>query len=355
MDLNKIFPILITDENEGTRLDVFLSQQFPDVSRSRWRKLIDDGSILKNSNEVLKAAQVLKSGWTLALAKKDNEFSKKQITDVAALSYEGPEVQVVYKDQDILVISKPVGLVVHPGAGVGIEKTLVAWLLQEKLLEEDWAQGLLRVEEEAVEEMRPGIVHRLDRGTSGLMVVARNPVAHEKLSQQFQTRVAGRVYQAVVFGDPRLALDKPSQQLKQALKLAPCTVAVRKIDNEKFSVGSFLDRDPGNRLRFAVSHLKGRKAITHFFVPSHRGGKSLVELKLETGRTHQIRVHLSFLGFPIVGDSLYGGADADRVFLHAKKLYVQHPTTQKLMEFEVPWPKKDEEKLKEWQLLNFSS
>lgn len=200
MELSKIFPIKVPQECEGLRLDVFLSQNFSEVSRSRWRRLIDEGAIQRNTGEVLKAAQNLKADWILELNKKVQVNSQKPMMVEEGIYYQGPEIPIIYSDENLLVISKPVGLVVHPGAGVEVHQTLVGWLLQNKWLEETWAKGLLKIEDEAVEDFRPGIVHRLDKGTSGLMVVARNPLAHERLSEQFQKELRVAFIRPLLWG-----------------------------------------------------------------------------------------------------------------------------------------------------------
>ncbi len=174
-------------------------------------------------------------------------------------------------------------------------------------------------------------MHRLDKGTSGCLVVAKHPEAHRKLSEQFAAKTAGRHYWARVQGDvERLRVSLPPR-LVRMIEEHPLKLAFR-IDSEgRYSFSSPLGRDPKNRLRFAVLP-EGKQAVTHFKVLSKNADSTLLDVQLETGRTHQIRVHMAFLGFPLVGDGLYGGRAHDRILLHAHTLYFTHPRTDERME-----------------------
>lgn len=216
-------------------------------------------------------------------------------------------LKIVYEDSDILVIDKEEGMVVHPTLDHP-SGTVVNALLY-----------YLKLPSENLEDLRPGIVHRLDKGTSGLLVIAKNSRSLEKLKDQFKTRKIKKKYIALVKG---------------------------KVEPRGGDIEKPIGRHPTNRKKFAVQE-DGKEAQTYYNVIEYIGGKregfSLVEVSPKTGRTHQIRVHMSSLGYPIVGDRLYGGKPATRIFLHASSLEFSHPTTGKLVLFESPLPKNLEE------------
>jgi 23S rRNA pseudouridine1911/1915/1917 synthase len=285
-------------EGQSARLDQYLAGLLPDLSRSRVQRLIEEGHVWHNDRPA-RAGSRLRAGdrlrWELPPAMP------------APLHGEPMDLHVVFEDQDLVVIDKPAGLVVHPGPGHS-SGTLVHGLL---------ARGAGWSTIGGTE--RPGIVHRLDRDTSGLMVVARNDVAHRELVRQLQQRVMTRRYRAIVVGQ----VAEPAARIEAAI-----------------------GRDPNHRQRMAVV-ANGREAITEFRRVAVAGAASLLEVKLETGRTHQIRVHLAYIHHPVLGDPVYGRRSPliARPALHAEGLTLRHPRSGKLMtwhrdppaDFEAAW------------------
>ena len=273
------------------RLDQYLAGLLAGQSRSQVQRLIAQGHVLLNDGPA-RAGSRLRSGdrlsWELPAAAPTR------------LQPEAMDLQVLYEDDDLVVIDKPAGLVVHPGPGHPTG-TLVHGLLGRGA---GWSTiGGME---------RPGIVHRLDRETSGLMVVARNDQAHRELARQLQRRIMTRKYRAIVTGevaDPAARIEAP------------------------------IGRDPKNRQRMAVV-ANGREAITEFRRLGVAGGDSLLEVKLGTGRTHQIRVHLAYIHHPILGDPVYGRRSEliARPALDAETLTLRHPRTGKSMTWQAPPP-----------------
>lgn len=266
----------------GQRLDQIASELFPDFSRSRLQAWIKDGSLLVDTLQ-RKPNVKLSGGETLSL---DAELASTEEWVAEPIEFD-----VVYEDADIIVVNKPQPLVVHPGAG-NWRGTLL--------------NGLLHRYPEQDHIPRAGIVHRLDKETSGLMVVARTLTAQMSLVEQLQARTVSRTYWAVVQGD---------------------TPAKGKVETQ-------IGRHPTHRTKMAVLQKGGKDAITHFSRLKRLDGFSLLELKLETGRTHQIRVHMAHLGHPLIGDPVYGKASHDpldseitRQALHAKALGLIHPVS----------------------------
>lgn len=292
-----------------TRLDKFLSSVSEVGSRSKAAQLIDAKSVLINGKPA-KASQIVRTDDLI-------EVALPEIENTSSLQPLDISLDIIHEDNDVIVINKPAGLVVHPAAGHAND-TLVNALIHHS---KDLAMGF--------GELRPGIVHRLDRDTSGLLVIAKNDIAHRSLAKQFKEKTAHRVYWAVAYGVPK----KLSGRIE-----------------------STLARHPNDRKRFASTKKEGRIAITNYHVLRVDSSRqlSLIELKLETGRTHQIRVHLSELGHPIVGDIIYGAksrtknikslelrtliSSMPRFALHAAELGFTHPTTNKAMMFTSPWP-----------------
>jgi 23S rRNA pseudouridine1911/1915/1917 synthase len=268
----------------GSRLDQYLAALLPDLSRNRVQHLIEAGYVQHNERAA-RAGTRLRAGdrlrWQLPPAVESR------------LRAEPMDLRVVFEDEDLVVIDKPAGLVVHPGPGHATG-TLVHGLL---------ARGPAWSTIGGTE--RPGIVHRLDRDTSGLMVVARNDAAHRELTGQLQRRLMRRQYRAIVVGE----VSEPAARIEAAI-----------------------GRDPRNRQRMAVV-ARGREAITEFRRLEVARGASLLEVTLETGRTHQIRVHLAYIQHPILGDRVYGRPSAliDRPALHAESLTLRHPHSGKAM------------------------
>lgn len=283
---------VVPPELAGNRLDVIIARLFPDLSRSQAQRLIETG-------DVLLAGRSAKSSDRPRLAE---EILLTQPSPTTTQLVPTPmDLKVVYEDDDLLVIDKPAGLVVHPGAG-HTDDTL--------------ANGLLaRLPDLTVGgELRPGIVHRLDRDTSGLLVVAKNDGAFRNLAAQLQAHEMRKEYLALVHGTPR------------------STIGV---------IDAPIGRDPRDRKRMAIV-ATGRPARTHFVVAEQLGCYSLLEIRLETGRTHQIRVHFASLGHPVVGDSVYGRQHETlpiaRQFLHARRLGFRLPSSNEPLLFESPIP-----------------
>ena len=283
---------------EDTRADVFLSQCIGHLTRSAAQRLLIDGHVTMHGKVLAKNAR-LKAGDTIECRVPPPVAHKAEAEAIG--------LDVVYEDEDIIVINKPRGLVVHPGAG-NYTGTLVNALLHHCGSSLSGIGGV----------MRPGIVHRLDKDTSGLMVVAKNDAAHQSLAMQLASQEMGRTYYALCVG--RI-----------------------KLDSQRVDVP--IGRHPVNRIKMAPitnGRGKARDAVTHITVLERLPRFTLVEARLETGRTHQIRVHLAYVGHPVLGDPLYGpkkpafGLDAQ--VLHAKRLVLRHPTTSEEMTFEVPLP-----------------
>ena len=294
--------ITVPEESAGARLDRFLASVLGDQSRSQIQRLIREGRIRVGDREA-KPNQAIKVGQAISI-------DIPAPVDPTPLPEPLP-LRILYQDRDVIVIDKPAGMVVHPAAGHE-GGTLVNALLHH-VTDLSGIGG----------EKRPGIVHRLDRGTSGLMVVAKNDRAHEALARQFRDREVEKEYAALVWGE---------------------VMAGHRIDAP-------IGRDPANRKRMSAKARRSREAVTRIVRAEHLGrALTLVRVAIYTGRTHQIRVHLSAIGHPIVGDSLYGGvrrrvpgdlravAHLERPFLHAARLVFAHPEDGRRMQFESPLP-----------------
>lgn len=282
--------IIIADKSE--RLDVFLSEKL-DKTRSAVKKLVDDGEITVGGNKV-KAGRTLKIGEEISV----------NIPDPVKLDLEAENIplDIIYQDKDIAIINKPQGMTVHAGNGTH-GSTLVNALLYHL----DSLSGINGV-------IRPGIVHRIDKDTSGLLVVAKNDAAHLSLSEQIKNKTCHRIYLALLEG------------------------TVKQNDG---IIDTFIGRSDKNRTMMAVKD-SGRRAVTHFKVLKRYKEFTFAEFKLETGRTHQIRVHCKYIGHPIVGDPVYGYEKQkfklNGQLLHAWKLELTHPSTGERMSFEAPIP-----------------
>ena len=296
MKKNITFSYETIAEDEGERLDSVIAKEFAQFSRAHIQKWIKDGKLLLDG-EIVKPKKILKVNQIISV-----ETSEEPIVE------DGPEdipIEIIFEDEDIIILNKQAGLVVHPGAG-NQSGTLV--------------NALLHHDKELSFLPRAGIVHRLDKDTSGIMVVARNEISYLNLVSQLKERKVKRQYLAIVVGNP----------------LSGSTI------NEP------IGRHPKHRTKQAVTD-KGKEAITNFKIQKKMHGYSLLNVSLETGRTHQIRVHLAFLGFPIVGDSVYGGTRKFsagtsetlkkelskflRQALHAEKLEFIHPTIGKKVSY----------------------
>ncbi len=276
----------------GKRLDVFLQEKHPNFTRSHIKGMIENGHVYVNGKNKLKAGLSLKNNMTI-------EVEEVMATPISTQAEDIP-LDIIYQDEDLAVINKPQGLVVHPCASTK-SGTLVNALLY-AIKDLSGING----------QMRPGIVHRLDKDTSGLLVVAKNDFAHVSLAEQIKQKTAKRTYLALLDGNLK--------------------------ENEG-KIETFLKRDPKDRKKISVQD-SGRKAITNFKVLQRFEKNCLVQFDLQTGRTHQIRVHAKYLGHPVVGDKLYGKEvkGLDGQLLHAYRLSFVHPRTGKVMTFEAKLP-----------------
>jgi 23S rRNA pseudouridine1911/1915/1917 synthase len=294
---------MVAEDEAGQRLDRFLAAQFPDMSRTHVQTLIDEGRVLVSGISKKPSHHV--------------ESGEQIIVDIPAPALPGVEPEnipltLLYEDADIAVINKPAGIIVHPGAGADTG-TLVAALLYRL-----GASGLSTVGG----PLRPGIVHRLDKGTSGAIVIARNDAAHLKLIEEFRERRVQKTYVALLHGA---------------------------VKGNKGTIELPVARDLKRRSRMTSRRSEGREARTDWRLRLRLGNFSFIEADLHTGRTHQIRVHFSALGFPVVGDTLYGAPHLERIgrellpalgrnFLHAARIALTHPRTGQRMEFRAPLP-----------------
>lgn len=294
--------IIVSDVDKKTRLDVYLAEVLDDWTRSQIKKQIDTGGALING-KVSKAGNLVSSGDTISIS-----FNRE--SGLEEILPEDIKLDIVYENQDFAVINKPQGMVVHPAPG-NYTHTLVNALLYH-----------FDMDISSVDKARPGIVHRIDKDTSGLIVVAKNNFAHASLAKQFAEHSARRTYEALLEGN---------------------------LKEESGTIKTFLNRDKTDRKKYAVSD-SGKLAITHYKVLERFVGYTLCEFELETGRTHQIRVHCKYLGHPIVGDKTYGYSkqkfSLNGQLLHAKKLKLKNPRTNEEMVFFVPLPDYFEKVLK---------
>ena len=284
-------------ERDGERLDVFLARmaiQGDPLSRSRIQKLITDGNVTVDGKPA-KASLRLAAGAVVAV-----ELPEPEATDIAP---ENIPLDILYEDEDVIVVNKARGMVVHPAAGVSSGTLVNALLAHCKDL--SGINGALR----------PGIVHRLDKDTSGVMIAAKNDTAHRSLAEQIQEKTAKRVYWAILTGN---------------------------IPEEEGVIHGAIGRNPKDRQKMAVVRENGKDATTNFRVLERFGAYTLAECRLMTGRTHQIRVHMAYIGHPVLGDPKYGAKKCpfsiEGQALHSKTLMFTHPRTGEKMEFEAPLP-----------------
>jgi 23S rRNA pseudouridine1911/1915/1917 synthase len=287
------FEYIALTQDAKERLDKVLVKTMTGFSRSRIQQLIDFGYVLVNDEEVKRNTKVRENDIITA------EYPEAESLEVVA---EKMDLDIIYEDHDLLVLNKPKGLVVHPGAG-NPNHTLVNGLMYH-------CQDLSGINGVA----RPGIVHRIDKDTSGCLVIAKNDLAHHELSDQLQKRTLKRTYWALIHG----VLEHNSGRIE-----AP------------------IGRDKSDRQKMTVTAINSKPAITHFKVLERFKDMTLVECQLETGRTHQIRVHFQYIEHPLVGDLKYGlrqTLDTDGQCLHALAIDFIHPKTQEHMHFEAPLP-----------------
>ncbi|WP_246005683.1 RluA family pseudouridine synthase [Companilactobacillus insicii] len=283
---------LVFEDVKKTRLDSFVNDSLDDLTRSQIQKFIKDGNILVNGEPATKTGMKLTSGDKINITIPEEE-------PIEAIPQDIP-IDIVYEDSDVIVVNKPQGMVVHPAAGHR-DGTLVNAILYHSKINDD-------------DMIRPGIVHRIDKDTSGLLMIAKNNLAKQSLMQQLKAKTNLREYLAIVHGNFKEVNGK---------------------------INAPLGRSKNDRKKQAVVD-DGRHAVTHFTVLEQFENYSLLKLKLETGRTHQIRVHMQYIGHPVAGDPLYAPKntlEGNGQFLHAKTLGFEHPRTHKWMEFSVEPPK----------------
>ena len=311
--MNKIINLIVDENNQNKRVDVFLSKYEKKISRTKIKNLIEKGYLKINNLKVLVPSKKINIKDKIKL-----EVPELKKLEIKPYKY---KLDIIYEDNDVMVINKPAGLVVHPGAG-NLDNTLVNALINYDKKNLSSING----------ELRPGIVHRLDKDTSGVIIVAKNNFAHTHLSKQFNEHSIDRKYIALVWG-----------------KLRP----------QKGEIKTFITRSSKNRQLMDVSQTKGKLAITNYkTIEIYENARvptlSLVEYRLKTGRTHQIRVHMKFKGNPILGDKSYKKKlkklkdvdpelneiikKIDRQCLHAKSLGFLHPTKNQRLFFESKLP-----------------
>ncbi len=306
--MKKKINLIVKDADKNLRVDVFINKKENKISRTRIKNLILDKKLRLNNQINIDPSKKVSCGDTLELI-----IPEPKIASLTAYNY---KLDIIYEDEDLIVINKPAGIVMHPGAG-NFDKTIV--------------NALINYDKNSLsnigDELRPGIVHRIDKNTSGLIVVAKNNETHENLSIQFSKHSITRVYQLLIWG---------------------------KVKPSKGKIETFITRSSKNRQMMEVSRSKGKKAITNYktieiFENEYTPTLSLLECKLETGRTHQIRVHMNFMGNSIVGDDKYKKKfkkikninvtlekkliNLKRQFLHAKTIGFIHPKKNKEMIF----------------------
>ena len=306
--MKKKINLIVEDADKNLRVDVFINKKENKISRTRIKNLILDKKLRLNNQINIDPSKKVSYGDTLELI-----IPEPKIASLTAYKY---KLDIIYEDEDLIVINKPAGIVMHPGAG-NFDKTIV--------------NALINYDKNSLsnigDELRPGIVHRIDKNTSGLIVVAKNNETHENLSIQFSKHSITRVYQLLIWG---------------------------KVKPSKGKIETFITRSSKNRQMMEVSRTKGKKAITNYktieiFENEYTPTLSLLECKLETGRTHQIRVHMNFMGNSIVGDDKYKKKfkkikninvtlekkliNLKRQFLHAKTIGFIHPKKNKEMIF----------------------
>lgn len=281
------YNLKVEKNDQGKRIDKYLAVKFDDLSRSFIQKLIAEKEITVNGKAVDKSYTIAAGDFIeITVAEKESE--------VKAVAM---ELDIVYEDQDIIVINKNADRVVHPAPG-HYDDTIVNALLAHV----DNLSAINGVK-------RPGIVHRLDKDTSGLLIAAKNDKSHKELARQFKERSVEKYYYALIEGN---------------------------LAYEKGKIDAPIGRDPNNRKKMAVRKHRSKNAVSRFKIIEEFKNHTLVEVKIETGRTHQIRVHFAYLGHPVVGDKKYGSKNslnAERQLLHARRLIILHPTKGEKMEF----------------------
>ncbi len=286
--------LIVSTEDKGIRIDKFISLKLENISRANIQKMIENGDILVNG-ETVKVSYKVEENDKIQIEFEEPKESHLEAEDIP--------LNIVYEDEDIIVVNKQKGLVVHPGNG-NPNGTLVNAIMAHC---KDSLSGIGG-------EIRPGIVHRLDKDTSGLLIIAKNDEAHLNIAEQIKNHEVKKTYLALVRG---------------------------RIKEQEATIDMPIARDEKNRIKMAVDK-KGKSAITHFKVIKKYENYTFLEINIETGRTHQIRVHLSKIGFPIVGDSVYSNGKnpfgVEGQMLHSYKLEFKHPRTGEILKLEAKLP-----------------
>ena len=286
---------LIEDEQSGERIDKFLSETLPDLSRSYIQKLIKDSQVTVNQ-------KVIKANYKLC-ASDQVELTVPELKEPDIIAEDIP-LDILYEDSDLLVVNKPKGMVVHPSAG-HYSGTLVNALMYYC---KDDLSGINGV-------MRPGIVHRIDMDTTGSLLVCKNDFTHNDIAQQLKVHSITRIYHAIVHGV---------------------------VKEDEGTIDAPIGRHPVERKKMSINHKNGKEAVTHYKVRARFQNYTYIECRLETGRTHQIRVHMASIGHPLLGDIVYGPSKAPTKLqgqtLHAKIIGIKHPRTGNYLEIDAPLP-----------------
>ncbi len=294
--------VIVNENDKGKRLDIYIAENFNELSRTMIKKLIESNNILVNDKSE-KVSYKVQANDNISIDVPEAKETKLKAQEIP--------LDIIYEDSDIIVVNKPKGMVVHPANG-NPDGTLVNAILS---ICKNSLSGIGG-------ELRPGIVHRLDKDTSGLIIVAKNDKAHINMSEQIKERNVKKTYIALVRGN---------------------------VPEEKATINMPIGRSTKDRKKMAVTK-NGKQAITHFKVLKRYSKYTLLEIKIETGRTHQIRVHMAEIGYPVVGDAVYSNGKnefgIEGQMLHAYKLEFMHPITNKHRELTAPLPQYFEEILK---------
>lgn len=296
----KFYQVKVNEQQAGERIDASLSMALPHISRSFFQKLIQEGKVSVDGAVCTSKKLPTQEGQLITV----------QIPPPRELEVKAQDIplDIIYEDEDVLVVNKPKGMVVHPAAG-NYENTLVNAVMYHCGSSLSSINGIIR----------PGIVHRIDKDTSGLLMIAKNNASHASLAQQLAEHSITRAYNAIVYNNLR---------------------------QDEGTIDAPLGRDPKNRMRRAVTDMNSKRAVTHYKVLERFGRFTHIEARLETGRTHQIRVHMAYIRHPLLGDPLYGPKNSslgtEGQMLHARLLGFVHPKTGKYMEFESALPEEFE-------------
>ena len=292
----KIESFEVMEEQEGERLDKYLSLIYPDTSRSFFQKLIKDSAVLVN-DKAEKASYRMNFEDVVTI-----HFPDAVETTIEP---ENIPLDILYEDDDLLIVNKPKGMVVHPSAG-HYSGTLVNAIMYHC---KDSLSGING-------EIRPGIVHRIDMDTTGSLIICKNDMSHVNIAEQIKMHSVNRIYEGIVYGN---------------------------VKNDEGTIEGAIGRHPIERKKMSINEKNGKPAITHYKVLERFGNYTYMQFKLETGRTHQIRVHMSSIGHPLLGDSLYSSGKTPfknlvGQTLHAKTIGFIHPSTNEYLEFSAPLP-----------------